>query len=125
MRSNPNRRWEMRALHYTEIEPQEVYGIPGVKVRWLAGRKEGAPNFAFRIFEMEPGSVIPSHEHDWEHEVFVLKGEGIVGVNEEEKTIKEGDFVLIPPGARHKFINIGEGVFRFICVIPLKGDTRP
>lgn len=115
----------MRALHYTEVEPQDVYGIPGVKVRWLAGKKEGAPNFAFRIFEMEPGAVIPYHEHDWEHEVFVLAGEGIVGVNEEERAVKEGDFVLVPPGARHKFVNTGEGILRFICVIPLKGDTRP
>ncbi len=115
----------MIALHYTEVEPQEVYGIPGVKVRWLVGKKEGAPNFAFRIFEMEPGAVIPSHEHEWEHEIFVLAGKGIVGVNDVEKHIEQGDFVLIPPGARHKFINIGESLFQFICVIPLKGDTRP
>ncbi len=114
----------MRAVHYTEVPAQELYGVPGVTIRWLAGKKEGAPTFAFRIIEMEPGTEVPIHAHDWEHEIFVLSGQGIVRAQDEEKHVKEGDFALIPPGVDHQFVNTGDGVFRFVCVIPLKGDTR-
>jgi len=115
----------MFICHYTEVPAEKIEGISGVTVRWLIGKKEGAPNFSFRIFEMEPGAVIPLHNHDWEHEVFVLAGQGTVKVADEEALVKEGDFIFIPPGVEHQFINGGDEVFRFICIIPLKGDTRP
>ena len=114
----------MKAMHYTEMPAQDFPGVPGVTVRWLIGKKEGAPNFAFRVFDMHPGAVVPPHNHDWEHEVFVLAGNGIVRVDDEERHLKEGDFVFIPPNAKHQFINDSGEIFRFICVIPLKGDMR-
>ena len=31
-----------------------------------------------RHFEIEPGGTTPLHEHEWEHEAFILTGGGVV-----------------------------------------------
>lgn len=107
---------------YRQVEPEETSEAPGLTVRWVIGEKEGAPNFAMRVFDLEPGASSPHHAHEWEHEVFVLAGRGRVYGGEEEAALGEGDTVLIPPMERHRFVNEGDEVLRFICVIPLPGE---
>ncbi|MEM3553827.1 MAG: cupin, partial [Candidatus Bathyarchaeia archaeon] len=70
----------MKVFHYSEVKPEEAIeeGASKLKVRWLITREIGAPNFAMRLFEMEPGGHSPLHTHPWEHEVFILEGEGVV-----------------------------------------------
>ncbi len=67
----------MRVNHYTDT-PAESAGVPGVTVRWVIRESDGAPHFAMRVFEVEPGKASPFHTHGWEHEVFVLSGRGHV-----------------------------------------------
>jgi len=46
----------MKLFHQTSIEAEEVpEPAVGVKIRWLINKEMGAPNFAMRLFEMEPG----------------------------------------------------------------------
>ena len=54
----------------------ELEGVKGVWIRWLIGEDSGAPNFFLRLFEVEPGGHTPFHSHPFEHEVYVLSGEG-------------------------------------------------
>jgi len=109
--------------NYTEVEAEET-GFEGVKIRWLIVPKMGAKNFAMRHFTMEPNSVIPEHSHDWEHEIFVLRGSGIITGNGEEHTVKSGDFVYIPPNEPHGYKASGEGL-EFLCLIPAKREAIP
>jgi len=66
--------------NYKEVnpEPVEMEGAKGVKMRWVICQKDGAPNFAMRVFELEPGGYTPYHRHEWEHEVFIKDGQGII-----------------------------------------------
>ena len=70
----------MKVNHHTEVELQAVdmEGAAHTKVRWLLGKNVDAANFAMRLFEIEPGGHTPRHQHDYEHEIFVLEGEGHV-----------------------------------------------
>ncbi|MGQ9619035.1 MAG: cupin domain-containing protein [Candidatus Aminicenantia bacterium] len=88
-------------------------------IRWLIGEKEKPPNFYLRLIEIEPGGNSPYHNHNYEHEVFVIEGEGFL-VDEEKREyhIKKGDAVYVPPTAKHQFKNKGIETLRFICVIP-------
>jgi len=104
----------MKVRNYREVEAEPAEGMPGVTVRWVISEKEGAPNFAMRIFEVEPGAETPFHVHPWEHEVFILAGTGLARSEEGEVPIQEGDTVFIPPNERHQFINNGDAVLRFI-----------
>ncbi|MFP3950709.1 MAG: cupin domain-containing protein [Candidatus Bathyarchaeia archaeon] len=111
----------MNHFHYNEVENEEVPSpAEGVKVRWLIDEGTGAPNFAMRMFEVEPGGSTPYHTHDWEHEVFILQGEGFA-VREDgtEDPVKPWDVVYVEPNERHCFRNEGEETLRFLCLIPL------
>ncbi len=79
----------MKTFHYGKVQSQEANeGASKLRVRWLITKEMGAPNFAMRLFEMEPGGFSPLHSHDWEHEVFVLEGEGTVVSDKGETTLK-------------------------------------
>lgn len=109
----------MRIFDYQDVKAEEVEeGSKNVKVRWLITKDLGAKNFAMRWFEMAPNGFTPLHEHPWEHEVFVLKGKGIVKGSSGESEFKEGDVIFIPPNETHQFTNNSEENIEFLCLIP-------
>ncbi|KPK57909.1 MAG: hypothetical protein AMK73_09675 [Planctomycetes bacterium SM23_32] len=95
----------------------EEAGAQGAKVRWLVAQDDGAPNFLMRRFELEPGGRTPRHAHDWEHEVYILEGEGTVFGEGGERPFRPGDVVYMPPGEEHSF-TAGNGPVAFLCLIP-------
>lgn len=110
----------MLVKDYKDVGQDDVAaeGAAGVKIRWLIKKDEGAPNFAMREFELEPGGHTPFHAHDWEHEVFILAGRGVVAGEEGEFPLEPGMVVLVPPNEKHNFKNAGAEVLRFLCVVP-------
>ena len=107
----------MKVSNSRDHEP--VKELDGVSKREIITAEDGAPLFVMRIFEVEPGKSTPSHSHPWEHEVFVLSGEGIVRGEKSEKTIGEGTVVFVESDEEHCFTNTGGDLLRMICVIPL------
>jgi quercetin dioxygenase-like cupin family protein len=111
----------MKILRYTDVKAEEAdEGASRLRVRWLITKDAGAQNFAMRLFEMEPGGHSPLHAHAWEHEVFVLEGEGTVIGDGGEKPIKPGNAVFVPPNERHQFRNEGKKTLKFLCVVPYR-----
>jgi quercetin dioxygenase-like cupin family protein len=106
----------MLGRDYQDV-PTEPAG-EGITIRWVIGQPEGAPNFAMRVIEFEPGAVFARHQHPFEHEIFVLEGEGVAQGPEGEVAMRPGVALYVPPDAPHGYRNTGEGVLRFICVIP-------
>jgi len=96
-------------------------GASGTQIRWAIGENVGAPNFHMRVFTLAPGGSTPLHEHVWEHEVFILRGEGVVVEDTDERAFGPEDVVYIQPGERHQFRNTGGADLEFICVIPAAG----
>jgi len=111
----------MRIVRSDEVAPQHVdeAGAQEATVRWLISRPEGAPTFAMRVFEVAPGGNTPLHDHEWEHEVYILEGEAEVVSEAGAQSVSAGDAVLILPGERHQFCNRGGAAARFLCMIPL------
>ena len=68
----------MKLANYKDVQLEDVNveGAKGTKIRWLISQKDNAPNFAMRMFEVEPNGNTPFHLHTWEHEVFCLEGTG-------------------------------------------------
>jgi quercetin dioxygenase-like cupin family protein len=91
----------------------------GVTLRELITDKDGAPNFAMRIFDLNAGASTPFHAHPWEHEVFVVKGSGAVRPKDgQEIPFRAGDCVYVAPEEMHCFVADRSGPLQFICVIP-------
>jgi len=113
----------MKIIDYKEVILEPVVDFEetkGVKVRWLISDKDKAPSFAMRMFEVAPEGYTPLHTHKWEHEVFILEGEGVATDEEKEYKIKKGTVVYVPPEEKHQFKNTGFDTLRFLCLIPIK-----
>jgi quercetin dioxygenase-like cupin family protein len=109
----------MKLFHYQDVEAKSANeGASKLKVRWLITKEMGAPNFAMRLFEMEPKGYSPLHSHPWEHEVFILEGQGLVVSNEGDKKFKAGDVVFILPNEKHQFKNNSTKTLKFLCLVP-------
>ena len=109
----------MKSFQYTDIKAQDAgEGSSKLKIRWLITKETGAKNFAMRLFEMEAGGYSPLHSHSWEHEVFILEGEGLVVGGQEEKKFKAGDAIFIPSNEKHQLKNNGKKPCKFLCLIP-------
>lgn len=90
----------------------------GKSVKWLLSKEMGTPNFEMRYFECHKESKGIMEKHSFEHEVFVLKGRGIVENGKTSRELKPGDAILVFPNELHQFYNVEEEPFSFICVIP-------
>jgi len=117
---------QMKIVHSTEVEAESVdaEGAKGATIRELLTDREGAPTFAMRLFEVGPGGCTPLHEHPWEHEVFVLEGQGQVVGEQGANDLAPGDAVLVLPGEKHQFVNAGQTKMRMLCLIPLAQRHR-
>lgn len=109
----------MKKFNFEEVNAEEVgKGCKDVGIRWLITKDIGAEHFAMRMFEVKPEGYTPLHSHEWEHEVFVLEGEGVVVGGGGEEKIKPGDVIFMPGNETHQFKNTCGGKLRFLCLIP-------
>ena len=104
----------------SSVTPQPVQD--GIRIRWLLTEKEGAPNFAMRVIEIDAGVAFPPHHHPYEHEIYVLEGQGVATTPEGDAgRLEPGKFLLVKPDEVHGYRNTGTTTLKFICVIPLQG----
>jgi quercetin dioxygenase-like cupin family protein len=107
--------------HYTTFEA-ERFGdeAPGVSIRWVIDRKHGAENYALRVIEVGAGGHTPHHTHWFEHENFVIEGQGEVQIGDEIHAISPGDVVFVPGDVEHQYRNTGQSPLKFLCGIPME-----
>lgn len=106
-----------------EIDYEDVSAADGMAKGVLIGEEQGAPNFAIRRFELEPGASVPEHTNEVEHEQYVLSGEYTVGIGKDEYSVSAGDSLLIPAGVVHWYRNDGDEPGAFLCAVP-NGDDE-
>lgn len=120
----------IRDLDQVESKNMTMPGAEKVTMRLMVGRGDGAPNFAMRCFDVEPGGCTPLHQHNYEHEILIIQGEGKVaqevdGGSDQEveyKPIKAGDVLLVQPNELHQFRNDSDSTLRFMCMVPTQFD---
>ena len=117
----------MKHINYNEVPLEQVNidGAKGANIRWLVGEKDGAQNFAMRMFEVDINGHTPYHTHSFEHEIFVLSGEGVLKTKDSEKPMKPWEVIFVDPNLDHQFINIGKEPLIFLCSVPLEKKPEP
>lgn len=113
----------MKVRNYRDVRPDTA--LPGVALHTVISAEDGAPRFAMRVFELQPGAATPLHTHWWEHEVFILSGSGKVKGREGERELGPGDAVYLAGEEEHCFVNTSSELFRFICCIPHTEAAAP
>jgi len=111
----------MTVKNVSSIEPSKVIDGVGVSKKILISTDE-APNFAMRLFTIQPGGKMPKHTNLVEHEQFVLTGSAKVGIGDEVFEVHKGDVVFIPADEPHWYRNDDKEDFEFLCLVPNKQD---
>ncbi|MFC7214044.1 cupin domain-containing protein [Saliphagus sp. GCM10025334] len=106
-----------------DVEYESVDAADGLAKGVLIAAEHGAPNFAIRRFTLEPGAEVPPHTNAVEHEQYVLEGEYVVGIGDEEYDVEAGDSLLIPAGTVHWYRNESDAESAFLCAVP-NGDDE-
>ena len=108
----------MKVSNYLDVKPTQE--ASGVAKREVITADDGATHSCMRVFDVRSGSSTPSHSHGWEHEIFILSGEGVVVGEQGATPIVKENVVFIAPNETHCLVNTGNEPLRFICVIPLQ-----
>lgn len=112
----------MKVQHYRAVTPIRVEAIErtaeGTVFRRVISEVDGATNFTMDIFEIQPQGHSGFHTHPWEHEVFVIRGRGVLVEAEGETPFAEGDVIFVAPEEPHQFRNSGDTPVEFVCLIP-------
>lgn len=113
----------MKIQNYRDVKGHDA--APGVVMHIVSGVDEGAPTYVMRVFEIQPGSATPHHTHPWEHEMFVVDGEGTLVSGDNRISLKQGDAVTVLPDEKHCISNTGNSLLTFICTVPLVDGVMP
>lgn len=111
----------MKVKHLSDVKEEMVTKANSTEttVRWLITEDDGAKGFATRRFEIQPGGQVGLHDHQEDHQIFVLQGNCQLFDEKGNKVeLNNGDAIYIPPNEKHGFENNGSETFAFICVIP-------
>jgi len=95
--------------------------VRNAAMKVLVSAQEGWADHVMRIIELGPDGYSPRHKHDWPHINYMVEGSGVLLVNGKEHAVEQGAYAYVPANADHQFRNTGDGMFRFICIVPKEG----
>ena len=88
----------------------------GIKMGGLEAGLPGADSYDrfLGVNSFGPGGVYESHAHQTPMFYYVIAGEGIMRVGDEERVVRRGAWVYTPPGLKHYTENTGDEDFAYI-----------
>ncbi len=115
-------------LSMPEVEPLPLhFGLHrfeeiGETEFWIANEEEHG--YCGKFLFVFDGQTCPHHHHKVKHETFfVLKGTIRMKVGEEERTMRQGDLLAMPPGMAHSFTGIGPALILEVSMPSVPGDS--
>jgi quercetin dioxygenase-like cupin family protein len=103
-------------MRIEDLEPREL--IPGTTVRFVHGDRMTVAHWHF-----QPSISLPEHCHPHEQITNILTGEFELTVDGEPRTLRGGDYLVIPPDAVHSGRSITEcRILDVFC--PVREDYR-
>ena len=105
----------MDVVNLAEAEPFTT--MDGSEIReLLAHRNSGIRNQSLAEARVAPGATTAAHYHPNTEEIYyILAGTGRMWIDDEERDVKAGDAISIPPGKVHKITNVGSIPLTFLC----------
>ncbi|MEL6718132.1 MAG: cupin domain-containing protein [Bacteroidota bacterium] len=75
-------------------------------------------NYSLALAKLEVNTQSDPHILENQSELyFILEGEGIAYIGEENKKLSKGDFILIPEGVKQFIVNTGKETLQFLCIV--------
>jgi mannose-6-phosphate isomerase-like protein (cupin superfamily) len=73
-----------------------------------------AQNISIQISEIPVCSEQPIHNHEPEQCYYIIKGKGLIVIEDESKEVAAGDAIFIPSKLKHGIKNIGNNVLEYL-----------
>ncbi|MHA1239135.1 MAG: cupin domain-containing protein [Candidatus Odinarchaeia archaeon] len=102
-----------------ELESFEMEGARGTYLQWILDNKGLIRDHIIHRTIIKSKGEIPSHLHDWYHIVYVLNGNGLVGIGEKTFKIAPNVFLYIPPNVEHWVVNKGNTDLILLVISPI------
>src|SRR5262245_4671740 len=106
------------AMHVSTLEDADAFTtLDGSTIRELAG-PVSAPtgNQSLAEATVPVGGATAEHYHVVAEELYYFtRGRGRLRVGDEERDVRAGECVVIPPGAVHKLTNTGDEPMTLLC----------
>ena len=80
----------------------EALHLAGVDITPLVSADQSA-DYEIGVISGQEGHGPPPHSHPWDETYFVLRGEVVFGVGQDEQVFAAGALVHVPAGERHWF----------------------
>ena len=105
----------MDIINIEKVEPFTTKD--GSEIReLLAYRNSCIRNQSLAEARLPAGASTTGHHHVKTEEIYyVLEGEGMMQIGEEQCPVGMGDAIAIPPGAFHQITNTGRATLKFLC----------
>lgn len=82
----------------------------------LAHRNSAIRRQSLAEARLPPGAATQEHYHVQTEEIyFITEGQGTMRIEAEERPVRAGDAIAIPPGLKHNIWNTGPGVLKLLC----------
>jgi quercetin dioxygenase-like cupin family protein len=85
----------------------------------LIAREDGARKTAMHELIIGKGGYSAMHLHEWEHQLVVTEGRGIVILDGKKIPLRPGVVFLVQSNEEHQFLQRGKGPLHFLTVTPL------
>jgi mannose-6-phosphate isomerase-like protein (cupin superfamily) len=81
----------------------------------LIGRaNDSSRNISIQISDIPVNSQQPPHRHEPEQCYYIIKGKGLMKIENEEKVVGPGDAIHIPANKEHGIRNIGNEILEYL-----------
>jgi mannose-6-phosphate isomerase-like protein (cupin superfamily) len=80
----------------------------------ISPKSSSAQNLSVQISEVPVGSEQPIHNHEPEQCYYIIKGKGLMIIEEESRAVSSGDAVYIPSNLKHGMKNIGDETLEYL-----------
>ena len=89
---------------------------------WLANEEEHG--YCGKFLFVFDSQTCPYHQHKVKHETFfILKGSARMEVGEEERIMRQGDLLAMPPGVGHSFTGLGPALLLEVSMPSMLQDS--
>ena len=103
----------LKSVRFGEI------GAHRVLMKQLVGKEDGAEKTALHEIRIQKGGRTSVHRHNWQHQIYVTSGRGVLVIGEKRIPLKAGDILVIARGEEHGFEQRGNSPLLFLTVTPL------
>ena len=74
-------------------------------------------NYSLALAKVKPGQSTKKHSLKSSEVYFILKGQGLMTIDNEQAEVKEGQAIYIPPNASQCIKNTGQTGLEFLCIV--------